>query len=282
MIGKSSPLFFERYELKYHIPARMIEPICRFISPYCAPDPHTQLSFDSGGDGYYPINNLYLDTPNFQMLERKQEDLNDTINLRVRSYGERPAAPYFLEVKHSSAHGIKKKYRAVVNSEDWGGLLKGEILPEETRGLNTPDRNLDLFLRLLWSHQAEPKIITRYRRRAYESTINGYARVTFDKDLQYFPQERDVWSLEHDPGRMISYDDETAFDDEQCTIVMELKCTVAVPLWFLDLVSAFRLEQASLSKYGLGVAQIRPFQFVPGALRNSRSLHCSDAQTPTF
>ena len=73
-MSANSPLFFERYELKYHIPPSLIEPISEFIAPYCENDRYSQKYLDNGEEGFYPISNLYLDTPNLKFLMDKEEE----------------------------------------------------------------------------------------------------------------------------------------------------------------------------------------------------------------
>jgi hypothetical protein len=258
----ASPLFFERYEVKFQIPLSLVEPISRYVETFCDLDPYSARSLDAGGDGFYPITNLYLDSPRHHFLEKKLAGLNDTVSLRVRSYGDQGKFPYYLEVKHNHS-GIKKKFRSRVQEDQWPGILDGSLLVEST---DQERENRDLFLRLHYTYACEPKILTQYRRRAYASRINEYARVTFDKDLRYLPREH--YDLRPDAEKMICYDDESVFDPG-CSVILELKSTVQVPLWFLDLIGHFKLEESGFSKYGSGVSEVINLSYVPNLTRQT-------------
>ena len=110
----SSPLLFERYELKFHIPFNMVDEISRYVEIYCELDPYS----DREPDKFYKVNNIYLDTPNFLFLERRLSGIDHRFNLRLRAYGDNPVFPYFCEAKHKTC-GIVKKKRAKIYEDNW-------------------------------------------------------------------------------------------------------------------------------------------------------------------
>lgn len=249
----SSPLFFERYELKYHIPEELIEPISQYAQTYCVLDPYS----DRSEDKFYGVNNLYLDTPNFLFLERRKHKMDGRFNLRIRSYGDDPIYPYFFEVKFKSRGFIKKK-RAKVYGDDWANELMGIVDPNfEGHGVNTDYKNT--FIRLVQSYNAAPKVFTQYKRKAYLSVYDDYARVTFDKQLRY--TRRDHYDLSPIEEVMSGYDFETNYNVDS-NIILELKCTSRMPMWMLDLISYFNLERTSFSKYMAGVNEVIPDYYV--------------------
>lgn len=250
----SSPLFFERYELKYLIPEEMIEPISQYAETYCVLDPYS----DRSPDKFYGVNNLYLDTPNFLFLERRKAGMDDRFNLRIRSYGDNPVPPFFFEVKFKSRGFIKKK-RAKVFGDNWADELNGIIDPEfEGEGINTDYKNT--FLRLVQAYNAEPKVFTQYKRKAYLSVYDDYARVTFDRKLRY--TRREHYDLAPVEEKMSAYDFETNYR-EGANIILELKCTSRMPMWMVDLISYFNLERTSFSKYMTGVNEVIPDHYAP-------------------
>lgn len=254
----SSPLFFERYELKYLIPEELIDPISQYAETYCVLDPYS----DRSDDKFYGVNNLYLDTPNFLFLERRKAGMDDRFNLRIRSYGDTPTFPYFFEVKFKSRGFIKKK-RAKVSGADWANELNGLVDPNfEGLGVNTDYKNT--FLRLVAAYNAEPKVFTQYKRKAYLSEYDDYARVTFDRDLRYM--RRDTYDLNPVEDQMSHYDFETNYDIGS-SIILELKCTSRMPMWMLDLIAYFNLERTSFSKYMTGVNEVIPDLYAPPAVR---------------
>ncbi|MBK27023.1 MAG: VTC domain-containing protein [Halobacteriovorax sp.] len=254
----SSPLFFERYELKYLIPEEMIEPISQYAETYCVLDPYSERSPDK----FYGVNNLYLDTPNFLFLERRKASMDDRFNLRIRSYGDEPVYPYFLEVKFKSKGFIKKK-RSKVYGDDWANELNGITDPDfEGYGINTDYRNV--FHRLVHSYNAAPKVFTQYKRKAYLSVYDDYARVTFDRQLRY--TRREEYNLKPIEGVMSAYDFETNYN-VGANIILELKCTSRMPMWMLDLIAYFNLERTSFSKYMTGVNEVIPDHYAPAPYR---------------
>ncbi len=233
------PSLLERYELKFVIPERMVDSISDFASVYCRPDRHSEQS----PDGFYSVYSLYFDSPDFLFLRRRQEGAANRFNMRVRTYNKDSGMPCFLEVKQKR-DGITRKYRTKVEDENWECIL--ERADRGYRGVGEKE-NADLFVRLACSYGASPKVLTSYRRKAWVSVVDDYARVTFDRELRCQPEERCM--LIPDSRRMTAYDNSTLFASE-CSIVLELKCYAAkVPLWMLDLIRYFDLCRCSFSKY---------------------------------
>ena len=246
--NRSLPII-ERYEMKFLIPAAMIEPIACFASIYCTLDLHSQQSTD----GFYQINNLYLDTPHFLFLKKRRSGSDNRFNMRIRSYGDQPSHCY-LEVKQKKVN-IVRKFRSQEPAHNWHQSFPspGDPPLEDTTCRATVEK--ELFLRLAHSYMATPKVQTQYRRMAYVSNVDDYGRVTFDTDLRYFPQEQ-YTLLAPKQSAMVPLDEETLFDPG-CSVILELKCHCRnVPLWMIDLIRYFNLKRIAFSKYVTGISQI--------------------------
>ncbi|CAA6827751.1 MAG: Unknown protein, partial [uncultured Thiotrichaceae bacterium] len=215
------PPVLERYELKYIIPWHMVEEISDFISPFCSLDYHSV----NEEENFYPVNSLYFDTRNFQFLQQRIYGKDTRMNMRVRSYADGKTPPYYMEIKHKIS-GVVKKYRATAQADEWPHLL---IAPEYRVDEDDPQEqsNKELFLRLAISYAIEPKLLTRYKRRAFFSTVDDYARVTMDASMSYRLQ--DDYSLSPD-DTMTHYDNETIYVGnmlpEGDSVILELKCNV--------------------------------------------------------
>ena len=246
----SSPLLFERYELKFLIPIDLVEEISRFVEIYCELDPYSEREPDK----YYKVNNIYLDSPNFLFLEKRLAGIDHRFNMRIRSYGDEPVFPFFCEVKHKTM-GIVKKRRAKIFEDNWQEIFSGGdiIIPEGKIVWDDSKDYKNHFLRLAFVHNAQPKIFTQYRRKAYASVVDDYARVTFDRDLRY--ERREVYDLTPLEEGLSHYDTPQKFDPET-NIIMELKCTTQVPKWFLDLIQTYQLTRTSFSKYVTGIQEV--------------------------
>ncbi len=230
-------LFYERYELKYHIPLWRVDDICDWVSGFCELDDYSGKS----SDGYYAINNLYLDTPNYLFFNTKIAGQDNAFNMRIRTYGMEETNLYFMEVKKKTGEFCRKT-RAKAGPA-WFRHLEEGTLPE---GEGDPFA-LD-FARRVHSYRAGPVVFTQYRRKALFSVIDEYARITFDKDMRYAPRDTYDFSREG----LLCYDQPEYFDDGT-NVVLELKCESRVPLWMLDLIRTFDLKRASFSKFMYGV-----------------------------
>jgi len=247
---KAIPPLLERYELKYMIPSSMIEPISDFASVYCSPD---NYSLNSPG-GFYRVNSLYLDSPSFYFLRMRLEDMDNRINMRVRSYGDSPDVPYFLEIKQKTGE-VVRKYRASVTDRNWfRAYTDPGFYPHEVSRNRDEDSSRKLFERLVFTYNAAPVILTQYARKAWISDVDDYARITFDRDLMFRAESH--YNPVPGEGRMVSCDHNLAFDPG-CDVILELKCyTSRVPLWMLDMIRYFNLRRSSFSKYQTGAAEL--------------------------
>ncbi len=243
------PSLLERYELKYHIPESMVEPISEFVSIYCSKDKYSEYS----EDGFYDIYSLYLDTPDLLFLRKRTEGAENRFNMRIRVYDCKSCLPCFFEVKQK-INNIVRKYRAAVNDPEWAEVLETSIHQLENIKSTKEALNADLFIRLACSYQATPKVLTHYRRKAFISEVDDYARVTFDRNLRYQPEEN--FNLIPDEFKMNYYDNFTVFDTE-CSVILELKCySTQVPIWMIDLIRYFDLTRRSFSKYATSITQV--------------------------
>lgn len=244
-IKSELPPVIERHELKYAIPFSLVEPISQFIAPYCLLDHHSSISEDH----FYLVNSLYFDTRNLEFLQQRMYGKDGRFNVRVRCYGDQGEPPYYLEIKQKSGNsGIK--YRATASKEEWPNILTDPSYRLPLDGSLGERVNKERFLRLAISYDIKPKLLTQYKRRAFFSTVNKYARVTMDVSMKYRQPEH--YSLVPDKD-MVSYDNETIYTknyDHEASVILELKCNIGeVPMWMLDLISAFNLKQQGFSKY---------------------------------
>jgi SPX domain protein involved in polyphosphate accumulation len=239
----------ERYEMKYVVPASMIGAISSFTEAYCSLDWHSAQA----EAGFYQVNSLYLDSPAFDFLRMRLGGASDRFNMRVRCYGERPRPPYFLEVKRKQGDIIRKS-RARVLDPDLERMLDPATDIAPFLAAPGDAGSAALFRRLVHAYGAVPVVMTGYRRKAYVSQCDEYARLTFDIGLRY-RAESGYRPFAVDEGTAPS-DVETLFDDGPGAI-LELKCYAKfVPLWMVDLVRAFGLKRRGFSKYSAGVAKV--------------------------
>lgn len=259
MSGPVSPLALERYELKYLIPAALVAPISRFVETYCEMDYYSTVSEDH----HYTINSLYLDTPSLFLLRFKESANAFNFNMRIRSYGENPQPPYFFEIKYKLRDFVRKN-RALVHDPNWAEIIEWGTVPDHISGSSR--KNLEEFLRVKMTYNVQPVILTQYRRKAYLSVVDDYARVTFDRDLRF--QEVTDWCVRPDNRLLSHYDHPESFEEPGCNVILELKCEKKIPYWMVDLIRHFELEGGSFSKFGNSMATLlgNPEVLMPGTL----------------
>jgi hypothetical protein len=106
-------------------------------------------------------------------------------------------------------------------------------------------KQVQTFLRTAISYDAAPKVHIQYRRYAWVSEVDEYARVTFDKDIRC----KSTAGYDFNTIDMLNYDGAPVVSPEG-DVVLELKCySSQVPLWMLDLIQTFQLHRISFSKY---------------------------------
>lgn len=237
--GPVSPLVLERYELKYLIPFSLVEPISRYVEIFCDMDYYSRISHDS----FYTINSLYFESPTYYFMRNKTNQTG-RFSLRVRSYGDAPQAPYYFETKEKVAD-FSKKRRGRVPLENWSDLF---LNPTAVQGFDAEsDPHVQYFMGLVRTYNAHPMILTQYRRCAYLSNVDDYARVTFDRWLRY-RRETD-YSVIPCEGNMLNYDHTDTFGYEDVNVILELKCERKIPVWMVDLIRRFNLTRMGFSKF---------------------------------
>ena len=231
----------ERLELKYLIHEPTAARVRAAIHPYCRPDAHSAASGARG----YTIRSLYLDTPDLAFHRAKERGDPERFKLRIRSYeaGEKR----FLELKRRSSDVIEKT-RVCVRSDRLRDAAHGlEKLERESAPAR---RFLDDYARRVMSTCAGPTLLVRYQREAYTSEVDRYARVTFDRNLQF--QRVAGWTLDGERG-WTDLDSHLAAEAPRPLVVLEIKCEVVVPWWVCDVIRRNDLKRASVSKYSLGI-----------------------------
>jgi len=247
-VSAVSPLLLQRYELKYCIPVAMVDEISAYIEGFCDLDYFSQISPKNS----YTINSLYFDTPNHEFLVRKANGAEVGYSLRVRSYGDDPKPPYYVEIK-VKMNDFSNKMRAKLHGEDWAHVIQNGIIPPGLDPVSTG--YLKQFMYLIDSNNASPKILTQYKRKAYLSKIDNYARVTFDRDLRFMYCED--FRVSPEESKMIPYDLEDIYHHPEENVVLELKCEKRIPMWMVELIKKFNLTRVGFSKYGSAIMETK-------------------------
>jgi hypothetical protein len=230
----------DRYELKYLIPESQVEAVRRAIEPFCVLDPYSA----NAADHQYAIQSLYLDTPNRDLYRVSRERRARRWKARVRHYDGSDTV--FLEVKNKD-HDMVKKPRARIRAVGWVERVLGPLRPDASPAER-------MFCERRERHNLVPTLMVRYLREAWLSTVDAYARVTFDR--QVVCQPWDDWSLDADPRNWVALDSARTMGGVPRGVVLELKCLSAVPRWLTNVVHNAGLRKMRYSKYCRGIERI--------------------------
>jgi hypothetical protein len=221
-----------RHELKYLLSEDAADALSRALPPFCERDAHTA----GATDHQYVVSTLYFDTPGRALYWASRMEHPHRLKVRVRAY---ETGPVYLEVKRK-ARGFIQKSRAAIPRDRWperlAGSMPGDATPAERDFRAQIDR-----------HLLEPVVLVRYRREAWLGAFDDYARVTIDRQVECHPQS--ALSLDADTPRLWPIDDSRSMLGIRRGVVVELKASMAVPLWMARLVSRLELWRQSFSKY---------------------------------
>ena len=218
----------------------MIPLIREAVRPFCA------LDAFAGPEGCYTIDSLYFDTPDMKLYHATVYEVVDRFKLRARTYPGSPGSPVFLECKRRY-NDVISKTRGKVKG-DWAALID-DSTGKSVAALS--DSAVERFVALYHTHHFQPCVVVRYEREAWVSTVDEYARVTFDQHVRC--QRMDTLSLDCEDDRWRAADDGVLMKTPTSLTVLELKFTSHVPSWLISLVKRFDLTRRSFSKYGCSV-----------------------------
>ena len=247
----------DRHEAKYIIPPSLVPEIRHFIKPFCDPDPH-----GTGNPPEYMITTLQLDSTNLALHHAKENEALNRFKLRARTYGEPGSSRVFMEVKRK-IRGTIVKTRTSIPFEEWGRDLI--FNPKLTLEFNTDreEQGFLEFVRLAREIGAEPAVLIRYMRESYFSTNDRYARVSFDRKLEYQPTTSwDNWGRDR---HWMPMDSSLAQNKQNhfSGIVLEIKTLSDTPHWMIDLVVHFDLARTGNCKYSTAIWQEALYRGTP-------------------
>lgn len=231
--------YIERYELKYLLPDRLVPAVRAAIRPLCVLDEHARTN------GSYPIRSHYLDTDRFDLFFANEREQRDRFKARIRSYPGTDA-PVFLEIKRRVGDVILKS-RAALREGDWQ-----RVLASPAEAARTERAGVIQFVDRVHRFHLRPRLMVEYDREAYESTIDDYARVTFDRRIVC--QVKETLGNEVDTRRWRHVDHPAQTRSIENVCVLELKFERRPPRWMRNMVQSLDLVRLSFSKYCYGVA----------------------------
>jgi hypothetical protein len=189
--------------------------------------------------GRTTIRNVYFDTDNYRLIRRSIEKPAYKEKLRVRSYRLVDSdGPVFVELKKKFDGVVYKRRIALSESVATNWLVGNCKSPCDTQ----ISREIDYFMSFYGN--LRPAMFLSYEREAFYERDGGDFRVTFDDNI--LCRSTDL-SLRCEPyGHSILPPNR---------VLMEIKCSGAIPLWMVDILSKERIYKTSFSKYGTAYTQ---------------------------
>ena len=215
---------FRRYELKYLITPGQKEILLQGMEPYMQLDNY----------GRTTIRNVYFDTDNYQLIRRSIEKPMYKEKIRIRSYNLATSdSSVFVELK-KKYDGVVYKRRIALPEQEAMRWLSGEIARPHDSQIT---REIDYFI----SHYGslKPAVFLSYEREAFFEKSGGDFRVTFDDNI--LARQNDLSLCSDVFGRTVL---------PEGKIMMEIKCSGAIPLWMVEILSREKIYKTSFSKYG--------------------------------
>ena len=189
------------------------------------------------------IVNVYFDNDNYEMISESIDWVDFKKKVRVRSYVGYDRV--FIELKtkiHGEEENIGYKRRIMITRDDYKQFLKGKknLVTLASQKIENPNdlqiaKELDY---LITTFNLKPKILVSYRRESYKDDEG--LRITFDEDLKY----------RHTNLQLKKQKNDTMYFKDNRNIIMEIKTSRALPLWFVRNLSMCKIYPCQFSKIG--------------------------------
>ena len=244
-----------RYEAKYHLTPDQAYALQQEFPPWCTADPMSR-------DGGYELSSLYLDGPHLPLYRDTRQQRARRYKLRVRRYQNNQL---FAEVK-SRIKSMIVKTRIPLNEEEWPNIWLHPSPEKEARFIQSPRlyKEWNTFVTLALKIQARPTVVVRYRRQAWISEIDEYARITLDSHLKATlatDGQIPLFDEEAVPyGGWSAFDLGQRFSHGSSGVILELKSEKRIPIWMQDLVRRFGLKWQGFSKYCGALETVYPLR----------------------
>ncbi len=222
---------FNRFEHKYLLDAQTYEKVIKVM------DEHMELDKYNSDHKPYTITNIYYDTFDYYLIRKSLSKPEYKEKLRLRSYGVPTLdTKVFLEIKKKYA-GIVNKRRTVLTLDEAYGFIKTGKPPVLKDYMN--EQVLNEIAYFLSFYELSPKLYLAYDRVAYFEQGNPDLRISFDSNIR--SRQYNVGLENGDYGSLILNDG---------TYLMEVKTSLAKPLWLTHMLSGLNIKRSSFSKYG--------------------------------
>ncbi|MBR1443738.1 MAG: polyphosphate polymerase domain-containing protein [Firmicutes bacterium] len=222
---------FNRYEHKYILNQQQYDEMIKVMNEHMNPDPYNK------GGKPYTITNIYYDTQDDHLIRASLSKPIYKEKLRLRAYGvPKDGQKVFLEIK-KKYNGIVNKRRTTLKLDEAYKFVGSGEKPQIESYMNKQVINeISYFLKV---YDLKPKLYLAYDRIAYFEKGNDDLRISFDQNIR--SRREDVQLEIGDHGNLLL---------EEGQYLMEIKTSLAMPLWLTHTLARLNLKRQSFSKYG--------------------------------
>lgn len=222
---------FNRFEHKYLLDKETYEKVIAVM------DAHMELDAHNRNHTPYTIANIYYDTVDDYLIRTSLEKPAYKEKLRLRAYGvPTKDSKVFLEIK-KKYNGIVNKRRTTLTLAEAYDFVKTGVAPTPQAYMN--EQVLKEITYFLHCYDLKPKLYLAYDRVAYFEKGNPDLRISFDTNIRC--RRYDVKLENGDFGELLLDKD---------LYLMEIKTSLAKPLWLVHMLTALHIQRSSFSKYG--------------------------------
>ena len=223
---------FVRKEKKYLITSEQRKQLLEILPKYMVFDEYCQKG------NMYTVNNVYFDTPTFNVIRNSLSKPAYKSKLRIRTYitEAQDDDVAFLEMK-KKIMGVVNKRRIVAKLIDLENFINYRIRPE-----NISPHQKQVFDEIeytLEDEKSSPAVYLTYKRIALFDRNDSGVRVTIDEDI--LARTTNPSLREKRYGKPLLPENH---------YLMEIKVEGAFPLWLAHILTELNIYPTSFSKYG--------------------------------
>lgn len=222
---------FNRYEHKYMLDKDTFIKVLKVMDKHMVADSHNK------NHKPYTIANIYFDTSDDYLIRNSLSKPDYKEKLRLRAYGIPDLdSRVYLEIKKKFNGLVNKRRTTLELSEAYDFIEKGSISEIKDYMNFQVVREIEYFLSI---YKLYPKLYLAYDRIAYFEKDNKDLRISFDMNIR--SRRYDLRLEDGDYGELLLKDD---------VYMMEVKTSLAKPLWLTEMLSSLNINRKSFSKYG--------------------------------
>lgn len=222
---------FNRYEHKYMLDKDTFIKVLKVMDKHMITDSHNK------NHKPYTIANIYFDTLDDYLIRTSLSKPDYKEKLRLRAYGiPNLDSKVYLEIKKKYNGLVNKRRTTLELSEAYDFINTGSILNVKEYMNPQVVREIEYFLSI---YKLYPKLYLAYDRIAYFEKDNKDLRISFDMNIR--SRRYDLRLEDGDYGELLLNDN---------VYMMEIKTSLAKPLWLTDMLSSLDVKRKSFSKYG--------------------------------